>query len=45
VLAGRFERVGFAAAVRCELFERSPGGLVLLSRGVSSFSSFYCSSH
>jgi len=45
VLAGRFERVGVAAAVECEMFERGPGRLVLLSRGVYTFLSFYFSSH
>jgi hypothetical protein len=37
VLAGRSEKVDFAAAVGCEMFERGPGGLVLLLRGVPSF--------
>ena len=45
MLAGRFERVGFAAAVACEVFERGPGGLVLLSKGVSSFLRFYFSGY
>jgi len=44
VSAGRFEGVGFAATVGCEMFEGGPGGLILLSRGVSSFSSFYLGS-
>jgi hypothetical protein len=41
VLAGKFERVGFAAAVGCEVFERIPRVLILLSRRVFSFSSFF----
>jgi hypothetical protein len=36
VLVGRFERVGFVAG--CEVFERSLGVLILVSRRLSSFS-------